>query len=199
MNSLQSMALLAASSLLLACAPVGPYVWADEYVAREEARGAAYRIAPGDLLSVRVYNQEAVSARERVRADGAVSLPLLRDVQAGGLTPDALAEVIQGKLKEFINQPLVTVAVQESRPLMVPVLGEVTRQGNYPLDNGATVLDALAAAGGLNELAKRDQVFLLRREGGKVLRVRCTFESLSRGTGRASELRLRPGDTVIVE
>lgn len=199
MNALCRVALAAATLSLAACASVGPFVWADEYLAREEAAGAAYRIAPGDLLAVRVYNQEAMSARERVRGDGMVSLPLLRDVQAAGLAPNALAEIVQERLKQYINQPVVTVAVQESRPVVVPVLGEVARQGNFPLDNGATVLDALAAAGGLNDFAHRDRLFLLRREDGKLLRIRCTFEALSRGQGRASELRLRPGDTVVVE
>jgi len=186
--------------LLLSCAAIGPFVWVDDYVPPPEPAeaGAGYRIAPGDLISVSVYNQEGLSARERVRGDGMISLPLLRDVRAAGLTPNALAEHVQARLKDFINKPVVSVAVAEPSRLSVPILGEVIRPGQYALENGAGVLEALAAAGGLNEAASRDRIFVLRREPSFV-RIRCSYEALSHGQGRAAALRLRPGDSIVVD
>src|SRR5256885_2432906 len=86
--------------------------------------------------------------RSRVRQDGKVSVPLVHDVQAAGLSPSMLAEQIQTRLKEYLNVPRVTVAVEEIRPLTVPVVGEVSHPGQYNLDKGGGVIEALAAAGG---------------------------------------------------
>jgi polysaccharide export outer membrane protein len=145
-----------------------------------------------------VYRQEGMTSRERVREDGKVSLPLIRDVQAAGLTTSELSEQIQNRLKDYINVPAVTVAVVETRPLVVPVLGEVAHPGQYTMEKGAGVLDALAAAGGFTEFAHRDRIFVLRRQP-KLTRIRTTFEALSRGQGRAGALRLQAGDVVVVE
>jgi polysaccharide export outer membrane protein len=183
---------------IASCAPIGPYVWVDDYVEPAEIDPGEYHIAPGDLLSVRVYNQEAMSSRPRVRDDGRVSLPLLGDVQAAGLAPDAFAERIKQRLKEFLATPSVSVAVEETRILSVPVLGEVARPGQYPLERGAGVLDALAAAGGLTDYSHRDRIFVLRKLPNPA-RIRLTFEALSRGAGRASAFRLQRSDTIVVE
>jgi polysaccharide export outer membrane protein len=184
---------------VVSCAPVGPYVWVDDYktpAAGED--GADYRIAPGDLLAVHVYREDAMSTRERLRQDGKVSIPLLHVVQAAGLSPGALAEQIQTRLKEFINVPRVTVAVEEIHPLTVPVLGEVARPGQYTIEKGVGVLEALAAAGGFSDFAHRDRIFVLRREPTPV-RIRSTFDALSRGQGRAAMFRRQAGDAVVVE
>jgi polysaccharide biosynthesis/export protein len=184
---------------VVSCAQVGPFVWVDEYTPpADDPAGNDYRIAPGDVLSVNVYRQEGMSTRERVRQDGKVSLPLLHDVQAAGLSPSQLAEQIQIRLKQFINVPVVTVAVEEMRPLVVPVLGEVGHPGQYTLEKNAGILEALAAAGGLTEFAHRDRVFVLRQKPALV-RIRFRFEALSRGQGRGIAFRLQPGDAVVVE
>lgn len=200
MTNSSRLLLLGMMGLLLSCAATGPFIWADDYVPPSEPAepGAGYRIAPGDLISVNVYSQEGISARERVRADGMISLPLLRDVRAAGLTPNALAEQVQARLKDFINKPVVSVAVTEPSRLSIPVIGEVTHPGQYALENGAGVLEALAAAGGLNEVASRDRIFVLRREPSFV-RIRCSYEALSHGQGRAAVLRLRHGDSIVVD
>lgn len=181
---------------LISCAGVGSYVWVDDYPPPAEAKD--YRIVPGDVLSVVVYRQEGMSTRERVREDGKVSLPLIRDVQAAGLSTGELSEQIQTRLRDYINAPAVTVGVVETRPLVVPVLGEVAHPGQYTLEKGAGVLDALAAAGGFTEFAHRDRIFVLRRQS-TLTRIRSTFENLSRGQGRASAFRLQAGDAVVVE
>ena len=121
-------------------------------------------------------------------------------MQVAGLSPEAVAKQIQDRLKEggFLNVPSVNVTVEEMKPVAVPVLGEVTHPGQYNLDKSSGVLEALAAAGGFTDFAHRDRIFVLRRQA-QLTRIRFTFESLSRGRGRASEFRLQTGDAVVVE
>jgi polysaccharide export outer membrane protein len=182
-----------------ACAPSGAYVWADDYItAAEKQPQQGYLIAAGDLVAVRVFGHDDLSAREKVRDDGKISLPILKDVDAAGLSPQVLGEQVRARLKDYVNAPVVTVVVEETRPLTIPVLGEVTRPGQYTLEKGSGVLEALASAGGLTDYAHRDRIFVLRRQSPAV-RIRTTFSGLSQGQGRASGLRLQPGDCVIVE
>lgn len=184
---------------LLACAHAsGDFVWVDSYQAPPQPVQRVYVIGPGDQLSVRVFNQDAMSARPRVRADGRISLPFLNDVSAAGQTTATLAEQIQARLKEFIVNPVVTVSLEEPKPFEVYVVGEVARAGRYPLDSNATVLQAIAAAGGLTDYAKRDRIFVVRQEPAPA-RIRFRFEALSRLEGKASTFRLKPGDTVVAE
>ncbi len=175
-------------------------MWVDDLP--EAPAEAAYLIAPGDVLNVRVFQQEAISTpRARVRQDGKVSLPLLNDVQAAGLAPEALAAQIQARLKSFINNPVVNVSVEESRPVSVSVLGEVSRPGVVSLDSGAGVLHALAAAGGFNEFSRREAIFVLRHIAGRAtpLRIRFSYEALVRAEGKAPTFALAAGDVVVVE
>ena len=122
----------------------------------------------------------------------------MRDVQAEGLAPNVLAEQLQVRLKEYINVPVVSVTVEEVRRLSVPVLGEVGKPGEYTIDRGAGLLELLALAGGFTEFAHRDRIFVLRRQPALV-RIRLTFNSLTRGEGKAALFRLEPGDSVVVE
>ncbi len=160
-----------------------------------------YRIAPGDLLNVQVFQQEAMSARVRVRRDGRVSLPMVGDVDVVGQGPAELAELLQQRLKDFIHTPRVNVVLEEARPLSVSVVGEVVRPGLTVLDPNSGVLTALASAGGLTDFAHRDGIFVLRRRPGDdaVHRIRFTWEELSQGAGNAGRFVLQPGDTVVVE
>jgi polysaccharide export outer membrane protein len=190
-------------ALQCGCAGLGPYVWVDD-APPLDVEESGYVIAAGDLLNVRVYNQEGMSARVRVRSDGKVSLPFLNEVDAAGFNPGALAVQLQTRLKDFVNLPVVTVSIEETRPSTISVMGEVARPGMFSLEATPGVLQALASAGGLTELAHPDRVFLLRqaeqKEGGpKLLRIRFSFIALSRGLGRGASLRLRRGDVIVVE
>lgn len=170
------------------------FVWVDT-IPNSVASGP-YLIAPGDTLSVRVFNQDAISGNVRVRPDGMITMAFLNDVEAAGLTPVQLAQRIQAKLTEFLVNPVVTVALQEARSLEISVLGEVQRAGIYRLEPGAGVLTALAAASGFNDLADRDRIFVVRNG---TLRIRFTYAALSRAQERAAQFRLQPGDIVVVE
>jgi polysaccharide export outer membrane protein len=180
--------------------PKGTYTWVDEY--RAENRVRDYLIQPGDILAVKVFAQENLSTpRVRVRSDGKVSLPMVNDVTAQGMSPYSFAQVLQVKLKNFINNPVVTVSLEETRPLSGSVVGEVMRVGVHPLEPGSGVMQALAAAGGFNDFAHENGIFVLRPQGGNAppARIRFTYDALKRGEGAASGFLLMPGDTVVVE
>jgi polysaccharide export outer membrane protein len=195
----RSGALLLALVLAAGCASLGEYVWVADYRdPRATPSNNAYVLAAGDVISVRVFNQEAMSAKGKVRSDGKISLPFLNDVQAEGYTPAVLAEQLEARLKDYVNKPVVTVAVDEQRTLKIPVVGDVARQGTIELPPDAGVLTALAAAGGLAEIAHRDRIFVVRNDP-KPTRIRFAWIDLQHAVGAAGAFRLRPGDQIVVE
>jgi polysaccharide export outer membrane protein len=183
------------------CAGARPGGTRVEDLPPSPAGDAAYRVTAGDVISVRVLNQEAMSQpRTRVRDDGRISLPFLQDVHVAGETPVAIAHRLEAALASYVVNPVVTVTLDEARPLRVPVIGQVTRPGVYDLERGAGVLPALAAAGGLTDFAHRDAVYVLRSSrDGTPLRIRFTFSALTRADPAAASFALRQGDSVVVE
>jgi polysaccharide biosynthesis/export protein len=181
------------------CRAPGSYINVDDY---REALPADtdYIIRPGDVLAVRVFQQENMSAKAKVRADGKISLPFLNDVSAAGLTPVVLSAQIQTALKQYINNPVVTISLEEVRQLSIAVLGEVIRPGTYNLDAGGTVLQAVAAAGGFTNFAYKD-VFVLRSQapGAQPQRIGFEWDKVSRGQGKGAIFLLKHGDVVVVE
>ena len=195
---------LVAAAALAGCATSrgGEFVWVDDFAPE---RGAAatneYTIAPGDLVSVQVWDNEKLSARARVRSDGRISLPLLTEVAVAGKAPKQVAAEVERALKEqnYVVNPRVNVVVDEMTPLTVSVLGAVARAGRYALaQGGGGVAEALASAGGLTDFAHRDRIFVIRRMP-KPVRIRFTFQALTSQTGRAATFRLMPGDVVVAE
>lgn len=181
------------------CASVsGNFVWVDAYSTRPEAAKEALVIKPGDVIDVRVLNQDQVSGKARVRSDGKVALPFLNEVQAAGLAPGALAQDLQTRFKSFFTTPVVTVAVEEAKAQPISVMGQVERPGQYALDNASSVLQALALAGGLTEFAKKDRIFVLRA-GPPQERIRFRYEALVQPRGPAASFRLQGGDVVVVD
>jgi polysaccharide biosynthesis/export protein len=197
---LRKVALLGASVLLSACASSSKsagFVWVADYAQPTEGP-QSYLIRPGDLIEVRVFNQQQMSGRARVRSDGRVTLPFLNDVEAAGYSPSVLAQQLQTRLKDFINAPVVTVSVEESKAATFSVLGNVLRPGQFPAEGAVTVLQALAQAGGLGEFAHRDRIFVLR-ELPQRARVRFRYQDLVQGQAKAATFTLRVGDVVVVE
>lgn len=192
---------LSAAVMAAGCKTTGDFVWADSLPAAPREAGREYVLQAGDTISIRVWNQDSITTRERIRPDGRVSLPFVNDVEAAGSTPTALAARIQGRLKDFIVNPVVTVVLEEPRPLLLAVLGEVSRPGSYPMEPGAGVLQALAAAGGMTPFADKDGIFVIRQkaDGSGSQRIRFTYSGLTQQEGRASAFRLQGGDVVVVE
>jgi polysaccharide export outer membrane protein len=197
-------ALLSVLGVTLGCAHAD-YVWVDDVAKNLPPPDDGYRIGPGDVIGVRVWNQEANSIeRARVREDGKISMPFLNDVEVAGVGPVDLARQLEAMLKPYIVKPVVTVMVHERRPLRVSVLGKVTRPGLYDLENGDGVLNALAAAGGMTPFAHEDRVFVLRRASPGVrdaapTRIRFDYRALRSGAVPAATFRLRASDVVVVE
>ena len=199
-----AMPTLAMTLLWLAgCAHTTPFVWVDDLRASDPSVGEPVvesNIRPGDIIGVRVYGQEAMSGRTRVRRDGHISVPFLNDVVAAGFSPTDLATQLQTRLKDYINNPMVTVSLEEREPLDISVVGEVARIGTYAAPPGSGVLSVLAQAGGLTDYAQRDGIFVLRRSSsGAIQRIRFRYEDLTRAQGDAVRFRLQTGDAVVVE
>jgi len=159
---------------------------------------AGYVIGPDDLLEVSVWKEPDFSIKLPVRADGKISVPLIHDVQAAGLTPVQLALLIAELLKKYVNQPQVTVIPVQINSRRVYVLGEVTRPGAIPLLANMTILQALGSAGSFTQFADRKKVYVLRIENGKHLRYPFNYKKVVRGDVPEQNIVLKPGDTIIV-
>ncbi|HWV38902.1 MAG TPA: polysaccharide biosynthesis/export family protein [Vulgatibacter sp.] len=161
-----------------------------------------YRIAARDVISVRVWNQESMGMeRARVREDGKISLPFLKDVSVVGMTPNELSEKLQKELVSLIVEPIVTVTLEEPAPLNVSVIGEVATAGAFTMPRPAGVLQAIAAAGGLTPYADRDSIYVLRRLAPAIppTRIRFRYRDLTSGGTPAAAFLLKSGDVVVVE
>lgn len=181
----------------VACAPTGPFVWADSLPASPTGATDGVVIQDGDTVNVRVFNQEPLSTREKVRPDGKISIPVVGEVTARGKRPGQLASEIQDRLKSVVVAPSVTVTLEAGADLKVSVLGEVKNAGVFQLDHGANVLHALAAAGGLSDYADSDKVFVVRRSLPQ--RVRFRYQDLRSADPKSISFMLQPGDVIVVE
>ncbi|MCI0545919.1 MAG: polysaccharide biosynthesis/export family protein [Candidatus Rokubacteria bacterium] len=157
-----------------------------------------YRIGPEDILQVLVWRNDAMSRTVPVRPDGMISLPLLNDVKAAGLTTSELRDVLMKKLVEFMPNPEVSVIVNEVRSYSVSVLGEVTKPGRFELKRWTTVLDMLALAGGFTQFAGRNKIQVLRQDGNTLKRIPFNYNKVASGSTEQDNFFVLPGDVVLV-
>jgi polysaccharide biosynthesis/export protein len=157
-----------------------------------------YRIGPEDTLDIVVWNNTAISRAVPVRPDGKISLPLLNDLQAAGLTPMQLRDTLSKKLSDYMPTPEVSVIVREVHSFKVSVIGEVKKAGQYELKSRTTVLDVIALAGGFTEFAARARIVILRANGAAVRRVSFNYNRAISSEVPSEELFLQPGDVVVV-
>ena len=157
-----------------------------------------YVVGIPDVLSIRVWKNPELSIDVPVRADGKISVPLLDDVQAEGLTPAELKEVISEQLAEYITAPDVTVIVIQPNSHVATVVGAVLRSGTVPLTSQTRVMDAIAAMGGFNTWANKSDIRVLRPKDGDILSYRFNYGAYVAGKAPDSNIILRPGDTVVV-
>ena len=156
-----------------------------------------YRIGPEDLLDISVWKNPELSRTVPVRPDGKVSIPLVNDIQAEGLTPGELREQLSAKLAEFIPAPEVSVIVREVHSIKVAVVGSVRTPGRYALRSSATVLDLIALAQGFTDFAARDRIVVLRQRNGQTRRIPFNFGRAAEGDDRAN-IPVEPGDIIVV-
>jgi polysaccharide biosynthesis/export protein len=155
-------------------------------------------IGNDDVLAINVWKEPDISRAIPVRSDGKISLPLVGEVQAAGLTPLALEKDIAVKLKNFIAEPEVTVMVQQVNSQKFNILGQVVRPGSYGIANSPTVLDAIALAGGFRDFAKKKSIYVLRHGQSGETRLPFNYKSVSEGKDMSQNIKLQPGDTIIV-
>jgi polysaccharide export outer membrane protein len=149
-------------------------------------------------VDVRVLGHEDMGVlKQKVRADGRISVPIIGDVEAHGKRPSALRAEIEGRLKDYFVSPTVTVSVDET-PVTIACLGEVSKPGVVPLEPGAGLGRALAQAGGLTDFAHRDRIFVVRQRP-TAMRIRFTYEWVLHNEDHAAAFPLRAGDMVVVE
>jgi len=158
---------------------------------------ASYIIGPDDTLHISVWKEPDLTETLPVRSDGKVSMPLLNDVQAAGLTPSQLSESITEKLKKYLADPRVTVVVTGMNSQRVYVLGEVNHTGAMPLTPDMTVLQALASAG-FTQFANTKGIYVLRNENGKQVKLPFNYKQVIKGEAMQQNIVLRPGDTIVV-
>lgn len=156
-----------------------------------------YRIGIEDVLDVNVWKSPDVSRQVWVRPDGRITVPLVGEVVAAGLTPAELADALGARLKEFFTDPVVTVTLAEINSHTVYLLGRVAKPGAVKLRSPKTFLQVLAMAGGFQEFAETDKVVLVRWEGGKEARIPVDARKII-AKGTEGDFVLRPGDVVIV-
>lgn len=158
----------------------------------------AYVIGTGDVLSVRVWQNGELSVEVPVRPDGKISVPLVDDVQAEGLTAEELKEVLSRELAEYVANPDVTVVVTRMDSKRAYVIGEVGRPGPVPLTTDLRVLDALSLAGGFNTFADRSNVKILRHTEDGEQEYVFDYDAYVDGEAPGTNVRLAPGDTIVV-
>jgi polysaccharide export outer membrane protein len=158
----------------------------------------AYVIGPEDVLDVSVWKEPDVSRVVPVRPDGRISLPLINDVQAAGLSPQQLAGSVSEKLKKYLNGPQVTVIVTAINSQRVFVVGEVLRAGAFPMLPGMTVLQALSSAGGFTTFADVKKIHVVRLRNGKQVEIPFNYRDVLKGDNSEQNIKLEPGDTIVV-
>ncbi|HSK08253.1 MAG TPA: polysaccharide biosynthesis/export family protein [Vicinamibacterales bacterium] len=157
-----------------------------------------YVIGPEDVLQVLYWREKELSAEVTVRPDGMISLPLLNDVQASGLTPEQLRDKVTEAAKRFIEDPSVNIVVKEILSRRVFITGQVAKPGAYPLTSPTTVLQLIAMAGGLSEFADQNAVSIMRTQNGKPVSLPFRYKDVVKRKNLQQNIELKPGDTVIV-
>lgn len=161
------------------------------------AGGPDYVIGPEDVLHIAVWKESDLTATLPVRPDGKISLPLLNDVQAAGLTPMQLADSLTEKLKKYVASPRVTVVVTAINSKRVYLVGEVGHTGAVPMLPNMTVLQALSSAG-MTQFANAKKIYVMRVQDGKQLKLPVNYRKLVKGEQMDQNYLLQPGDTIVV-
>lgn len=157
-----------------------------------------YVIGPEDILQVVFWRDKELSAEVVVRSDGKITLPLLNEVPAAGLTPEQLRERVLEEARRYVEEPTATIIVRQMNSRKVFITGQVHKPGHYPLLSPMTVMQLIATAGGLTEYAKGEKIVILRFERGREGGYRFNYNQVLRRRNLRQNIALKPGDTVVV-
>ncbi len=158
----------------------------------------AYIIGADDVLTINVWKENELTRVVPVRPDGKISIPLLNDVQAVGLTPLQLGTLITERLRKFLADPQVTVIVNAINSRKIYITGEMARTGAYPLAPEMTVMQAIATAGGFSQFANPRKIYVLRSVGGKKVKYPFNYKEVLKGNNPEQDILLKPGDIIVV-
>ena len=192
------------AAALTAAAIAAPVAARPQSAPSSETCAGVYVIGPDDVLDVSVWGNTEVSRTVPVRPDGRISLPLVNDLQAAGLTPMQLRDAVTKALTPYIPDPAVSVLVREIHSVKVTVIGQVKTPGRYELKDRATVLDVLAMAGGLTEYADRGGILVLRQDVTSTRQIPFAYDKLTKNGGNGSKqgepgnFCVRAGDVILV-
>ena len=159
---------------------------------------AEYVVGAGDVLGINFWRDADMTGDVTVRPDGRITLPLIGDINALGLTPEQLKGHITKAASKLIEDPSVTVIVRAINSRKVFITGQVTTPGAYPLTGPLTVMQVIALAGGLTEYADRKNITIMRTEDGQARNVKFNYSEVSKGKSLSQNILLKPGDTVVV-
>jgi polysaccharide export outer membrane protein len=201
MNGVQYFSKLIATWMLMGAAAFAlGCVGAGSPIPPEETAGGRqdFVIGVSDQLRIMVWKNQDLTVSVPVRRDGKISVPLVDDVQAEGLTPEELKEVLTEALSEFVTAPDVTVIVETINSHTITVIGGVVRSGHIRLARQMRVVEAIASMGGFNGWAKTDRIKIMRQTGDEMVEYIFDFGAFSAGKAPGSNLLLKPGDTIVV-
>ena len=168
-------------------------------VAVPQVSGPEYVIGNDDVLNVSVWKEPDISRTVPVRPDGKITLPLIGDIQASGLTTGKLQENLTNGLRSYVSNPAVTVIVQEVKSKNFNIVGEISKPGSYPLSEPLTILDAIAIGGGLRDFAKTGRIYVLRANNdGTHSKLAFDYKQVIKGKKLTQNVQLVPGDTVVI-
>ena len=159
---------------------------------------ASYVIGPDDVLAIVYWRDKEMSTEARVRPDGRIAIPLINEVLAAGLTPEALQQKITEESTKFMEDASITVVVKEINSLKVFITGEVNKPGPYPLTSATTVIQLISQAGGLKEYANSKNILIMRKEADRQVSLKFNYREVASGKNLKQNIDLKPGDTVIV-
>jgi polysaccharide export outer membrane protein len=157
-----------------------------------------YLIGPDDVLAIVFWRDKDMSTETTVRPDGKITLPLINEVQAAGLTPEQLRDYLQEAAKKYLEDPNVSVVVKAINSRKVFITGQVAKPGAYPLSGPTTVMQLIAMAGGLNEYADTKHILIMRNEGGKPVAYPFNYKDVLNRKNLKQNIELKPGDTIVV-
>lgn len=158
----------------------------------------SYVIGPEDVLYVTFWRDKEMSAEVVVRPDGHITLPLLNDIQAAGLTPDALRMQVLAQAERYVADPAPTVAVKEVRSRKVFITGQVGKPGMYTLGDQMSVMQLIALAGGLGEEADEENILVMRSASSRQVVYKVDYNAIVKRRNMQQNIDLEPGDTVVV-
>jgi polysaccharide biosynthesis/export protein len=187
---------------LLAAAPAGvvaaDHVASDRHDNKNAGADLEYRLQPGDLVTISVWKEKDLETEALVRPDGGLSFPLVGDVDAAGRTVEDLRAILTQRLKPYIPDPVVTVAIKLIGGNHIYVVGRVNKPGDFPFTTPVDVMQALSMAGGTTPFAQLNDIVILRRQNGQERMLRFRYEDVIRGRSLAQNVVLESGDTVVV-